>query len=102
MIERSRPGFDVSTYLFVKKSVGSGKNNQDLLGEWQRRELVLLEHLDQPLATIELRLSGLIQIAAELRERGEFAILSEIQLQTACHLAHSFDLRAASDATHAP
>ena len=114
MMVRSSPGFVVSTYLYssvsnsrdllhrqvVQEAAGAGKDDQNLLGERQRRELILLQHFDQALAAIELRLRGLVEIAAELREGRQFAVLREFQLQRAGHLAHGLDLRAAADAAY--
>src|SRR5262249_47626450 len=84
----------------IEKAVGSGEDDQNLLGKWQRRKLLLLQNLDQALAAIELRLRGLIEIAAELCKSSELTILRKIQLHAAGHLAHSLDLRAAADPAH--
>ncbi len=48
----------------------------------QRLELRLLQHFGQPLTAIELRLRRFVEVGAELRERREFAILREVELQS--------------------
>ena len=53
----------------------------DLLLDRQRLVLRLLQDLDQPAAAIELRLRGFVEVAAELRERRQLAVLREIETQ---------------------
>src|SRR5207245_1711822 len=84
----------------VEKASSAGEDDQNLLRERQWRELILLQKFDQALSTIQLRLRGLIEIAAELRECRQFAILRQFQLQRARHLPHGLDLRAAADAAY--
>ena len=114
MIVLSRPGFVVSTYLverlfevphlidrqIVEHAAGSGEDGDDLLRERQGRELRLLQQFHQALAAIELLLRGLVEIAAELRECRQFAVLREFEFQRSGHLPHGFDLRAAADAAY--
>ena len=45
--------------------------------------LVLVQHLDQPLAPGELALRLGIELGAELRERLQIAVLGEVELQLA-------------------
>ena len=84
----------------VQVAVGARKDHQHLLFDRQRRELILLEQLRQALAARQLRLRGFVQFGAELRERGQFAILRQVQAQSSGHLPHGFDLRVAADAAH--
>ena len=79
-------GFEVAHLIdwqVVQESAGAGEDDQNLLGERQRRELLLLQQFDQALAAIQLGLRGFVEIAAELREGRQFAILREFQLQRA-------------------
>src|SRR5215831_16190761 len=50
----------------VEHAAGAGKDDQNLFREWLRRELLLLQYLDKPLAAVELRLRSLIEITAKL------------------------------------
>ena len=43
-------------------------------------------------------LRGLVEVGAELRERGELAVLREVELQRAGDLLHRLDLRRRADA----
>ena len=72
---------------------GAGVNDRDLLFDRQRLVLGLLQQLDQAGAAIELRLRRFVEIAAELGERRQLAVLGEIEPQCARHLAHRLDLR---------
>ncbi len=85
-------------WKIIKGPTRARKDDQNLLREWQRRELLLLEYFDQPLSTIKLRLRGFVEIAAELRKCREFAVLREFQLHASGHLPHSLDLSAAAHA----
>ena len=87
-------------WQIVEDAAGSGKDDQNLLGERQRRELALLQQFDQALAAIELLLRGLVEIAAELGEGRQFAVLRQFELQRSGDLAHGLDLRAAADAAY--
>ncbi len=71
-----------------------------LLFGGERRELRLLEQLGQALTAVELVLRYLVEIAAKLREGGEFAVLREIELQGSGHLPHRLDLRGAANAAN--
>src|ERR1022692_1023662 len=84
----------------VEESSGAREDDQNLLGKRQRRKLILLQQFDQALAAIELCLRGLVEIAAELRKRGQFAVLREFQLQRSSHLPHGLNLRAAAHAAY--
>jgi hypothetical protein len=64
------------------------------------RKLALLKEFDQPLAAIELRLRGFVEIAAELRKSRQFAVLGEFQLERSRNLPHGLDLRAAAHAAY--
>ena len=82
----------------IEVSVGARVDDGDLLFHRQRLILRLLENFDEPLAAMELRLRRLVQIAAELRERGELAVLRKVEPQRPRHLSHRFDLRRAAHA----
>ena len=84
----------------IQESASAGKNDQDLFGKRQRRELCLFQEFYQTFSAIELRLRGLVQIAAKLRECRQFAILRQFELERPRHLPHGFDLRAAAHAAH--
>src|SRR6185437_15714411 len=88
-------------FEIVEIAIRTGENNQHLLFDGQRLILILLQDFDQALAAGELRLRGLIELlGAELRERGELAVLREIETKRAGHLAHGLDLRVAADAAY--
>src|SRR5262249_3530161 len=67
----------------VEVLVGSGEDEGDLLLDRDRLVLRLLEDLDQPRAARELSLGRLVQVAAELREGGQLAILRKLETQRA-------------------
>src|SRR5947208_1862382 len=67
----------------VEVSVRARVDDRDLALDRERFVLRLLEDFDEPRASIELRLRRLVEIAAELRERGELAILREVEPQRA-------------------
>src|SRR4051812_19340410 len=67
-------------------------NDRDLLFDRERFVLRLLEQFGEPCAAVELRLGCLVEVASELRKRGELAILREVEPQRPRNLAHRFDL----------
>src|ERR1700730_18049090 len=98
-----KPGLEGANLLYlqiIEKAIGSGKNDDDLLLSRQRRELRLFQNFCEPLSSVELILCDLVQIAAELRKRSQLTILRKVELQGSRHLAHSLDLRAATDAAY--
>src|SRR4029453_8872331 len=84
----------------VEVAVDGREDDQDLLLDRQRLILRLLQDLDQALAAIELCLRRLVEIAAEMRECRQPAILRKVKAQRAGHLAHRLDLRRPADARH--
>jgi hypothetical protein len=58
--------------------------------------LVLLQDLDHALTAGQLPLGGLVQVAAELGEGRELAVLGQVQAQRAGHLLHGLGLRGAA------
>src|SRR5439155_14852259 len=71
--------------------------DHDLLLERHRLILALLEDLHQAAAAIELILRALVEVAAELREGRELAILRQRQAKTAGDRLHRLGLRVAAD-----
>jgi hypothetical protein len=67
----------------VQHPVGRGKNDRHLLFNRERLILRLLQDLDEALAAVELALGGLVQVAAELRECRELAVLRKVESQRA-------------------
>src|SRR5579862_1169003 len=63
----------------VEEALGSGEEDDDLLLGGKRLELGLLEQFGEALAAVELVLRDLVEVAAELREGGEFAVLREVE-----------------------
>jgi hypothetical protein len=55
----------------IEVAVGAREDDRDLPLDAERFVLGLLENLDEPGASRELRLRGLVEVAAELRERRE-------------------------------
>src|SRR5579864_4509835 len=84
----------------IEESAGARHDDQDLLRERQRRELVLLQQFDQALTAIQLRLRGFVEVAAELRECRQLAVLCQFQLQGPGNLTHGFNLGATADAAY--
>src|SRR5690606_14978878 len=82
----------------IQIAVRHGVDDHDLLLDRHRRVLRLLEHLDGALPARELLLRGRVELRAELRERLELAVLSQVETQTAGDLLHRLDLRRAADA----
>ena len=65
-----------------------------------RNEASLLEQLDEANASVELRLSRLVEVGAELRERFQRAEGREVETERTCDLLHGLDLRVATDSRH--
>src|SRR5205823_940295 len=63
----------------IQITIGAGVNDGDLLLDRQRLILRLLQDFDQALATMQLRLGRLVEVAAKLRERRELTILRQVQ-----------------------
>src|SRR5271166_3579774 len=84
----------------VEQPLRSCEDDENLLGERQRLVLSLLQDLRQTASAGELSLGGLVQITAKLRERSQFAILSEIKTQRAGNLPHGLDLRVSADSAN--
>ena len=57
--------------------------DRDLLLDRERLVLRLLDDLGQLLAAVQLVAGGLVQVAGELRERRQGAVLREVQLERA-------------------
>ena len=65
----------------VRKSLGAGKNGNDLLNDIERLVLILFQNFRQPFSARQLGLSCLVQIRSELGEGRQFAILRQFQTQ---------------------
>src|SRR6185436_19576747 len=65
-----------------------------------RRELLLLHHLGDALAALELLAGRLVEVRRELRERRELAVLREGETNTAAQTLDDVRLRGATDAGH--
>src|SRR5262249_51920704 len=101
-LEEAVQAFFVPAQLFdrhrIQIAVRGREDNRNLLLDSQRLILRLFQNFNETLATVELLLRRLIEVAAELRECRELAVLREIESQTACNLTHRLDLRGAADA----
>ena len=84
----------------IEIAVAGGVDDRHLLLDRQRLILRLLQHFDQPAAAVQLTERLLVEVAAELRERRELAVLRQVQPQRTRDLAHGLDLRRPADARH--
>src|SRR5438034_131339 len=84
----------------IEVAVRAGIDDRHLALDRQRLVLRLLQHFDEPRAARQLLLRRLVEVAAELRERRQRAVLREREPQRAGDLAHRLDLRVAADARH--
>jgi len=95
-VEVDLPGVQIRHGHAVQVALRSGENDRYLLLDVHGHVLVLLEDLDHALAAGELLLGGLVQVAAELGEGRQLAVLGEVQAQGARHLFHGFGLGGAT------
>src|SRR5215471_10632886 len=98
LVQLGLEGAHVADRNAVQIAVRAGIDDRDLALDRQRRVLRLLQDLDEPRAAIQLRLRRLVEVAAELRERRELAVLREVETQSAGDLTHRLDLRRSADA----
>src|SRR5688500_11474840 len=84
----------------VDVAVRDRVDDRDLLLQGDGLVLRLLHHLGDTLAATQLRLGRLVEVRAELRERGELAELREVGLQALHDRLHRLRLRIATDARH--
>src|ERR1017187_3650421 len=94
-------GFELTAdihWQIVQVALGAGPDNHDLLFDGQGLILVLFEDLDEVLAAIELLLRRLVEVAAELGKRGQFAILRQVEAHAAGEGLHGLGLGIAADA----
>ena len=91
---------DLAALDLVHVAVVDRVDRQRHLRHRHRRVLLLLHHLGDALAALELAPRRLVEIGRELRERREFAILRERQADTAAELLDDLGLRRAADARH--
>ncbi len=71
-------------------------DRRDLVGHLERLALLLLQHLDQPLAAVQRLLRLGVELGAELGERLQVAVLGEVEAQLAGDLLHRLRLRVAA------
>ena len=84
----------------VQVAVRAGVDDRRLLGDRQRRALVLVQRRDQALTAGQRALGRGVEVGAELGERLELAVLRELELQAAGDAAHRLHLRVAAHARH--
>ena len=84
----------------VEVAAGTGQHGRDLVLDPPRLQLVLVEHLDQALTTVQRGLRVRVEVRAELGERLELAELRQLDLELAGDLLHRLDLRVAAHAGH--
>src|SRR5947208_2986375 len=80
----------------VEQSLGPREDDGNLLLGGHLPVLALIQDLVHALAARALHLGRTVEVAAELREGRQLAILSEVEPQLAGHLAHRLDLRRAA------
>ena len=97
-IESVFKGANLLDLQIVEEALGSGEKNDDLLLGAQRMELRLLQQLGEARTAVELVLRHLVQVAAELREGGQLAILREVELERGADLLDGLDRGGESDA----
>jgi hypothetical protein len=91
--ERRFPLGDFVGRDLVEVPLGRRKDHRDLLFDELRTELRLLERFGDLLTARQLLLGVLVEVARELGERREFAVLREVELERPRDRAHRFDLR---------
>ena len=72
----------------------------DLLLDRNGRVRSLLQNLDPALTACKLRLRGLVEIRTKLCERGQLAVLCQLQAKGTRNRSHRLDLRAATHAAY--
>mmetsp|Transcript_1011 Transcript_1011/g.2676 ORF Transcript_1011/g.2676 Transcript_1011/m.2676 type:complete len:604 (+) Transcript_1011:439-2250(+) len=93
-------GADVGDGDLVEVTLRRGVNHHNLLLDGHGHELALLEHLGEAGAAVQEELRRGVEVRAELRERGDFAVLRQLELERPGHLFHRLHLRRGSDAGH--
>src|SRR5688572_25092498 len=91
---------DLLQLHLVHVAVVDGVDRQRHLSNRHRRVLLLLHHLGDALAALDLLARALVEVGGELRERRELAVLRQRQLDAAGQLGHQLGLRRAADARH--
>ncbi len=84
----------------VEIPLSGGEDDDDLILDGLRDVLILLQDLDHAFAAAKLGLGGLVEVGAELGERGQLAVLGEVEPKRLRHHAHGLGLRVAADAAH--
>ena len=96
-VSRKRYSWDSNSLTLGRRDVvqlAAGRRDQDrdLLLDRQRHVLRLLDDLGQLLAAVELVAGGLVQVAGELREGRQRAVLREVQLERRGDALHRLGL----------
>src|SRR5262249_48312305 len=63
------PSCDLFLRDLIEKALGSGENGHDLVNDVHRFELRLFQQFHHAMATVKLRLRGLVELRAQLGER---------------------------------
>jgi len=82
----------------IDRGEDAGEDDRHLVFERHGLVLVLLEHLDHALAAVDLGPRALVKFRAELGERGEFPVLSQVEAEFPRHLPHGLGLGLAAHA----
>ena len=85
----------------VQEALRAGVDHGHLLRQRHRLVLVLLEELGEARAALQLAARLAVEIGSELGERGQLAVLREVEPQLACHLAHRLGLGVTTHTRHA-
>jgi len=94
------PGKDLGNGDGVKKTVDTGEDEGNHVGDGHGGVLLLLEQLGQTLTTGKSLLGGGIQVGTELGEGSDLTVLSQEQLQGTGDLLHGLDLGGGTDTGH--
>jgi hypothetical protein len=77
----SRNALHVFDFDIVEEALGAGEDHHDLLLDRVGRVLTLLEELDEACPAVEGLLRRLVEVRAELCERGKLAVLREVETE---------------------
>ena len=100
VLQRGFRVHDLLAVHLVEEAVVHRVDRQRHFGDRQRGVLLLLHHLGDAHAALELAAGRLVEVGGELRERRELAVLREGQADTATQALDDVGLRRATDARH--